>query len=196
MIQPFILKVLAPAPAFIPCKNAQVPQTGDDNHWGCPLLRWPLSPSCLWAWPIHWWLSQTDGTCLCHSELVPKVSIWSFVHPMYNSYHFHADAQHLWMTLMVVNTPLAPRRTYWNHLSWVRVRATMGWIWSCWRHHCQCSSSSSCTLNLIFILAIYFPWANIHELLSPNLLHQLIKGTFKDHLVTWIIKYSRNSHNR
>ncbi|KAF8881514.1 hypothetical protein CPB84DRAFT_1817258 [Gymnopilus junonius] len=30
-----------------------------------------------------------------------------------------------------------------------------------------------------------FPRADIHELLSPDLLHQIIKGTFKDHLVTW-----------
>ncbi|KAG2126445.1 hypothetical protein BD769DRAFT_1628445 [Suillus cothurnatus] len=28
-----------------------------------------------------------------------------------------------------------------------------------------------------------FPHANIHELLAPNILHQLIKGTFKDHLI-------------
>ena len=30
-----------------------------------------------------------------------------------------------------------------------------------------------------------FPRANIHELLSPDLLHQVIKGVFKDHLVSW-----------
>ena len=34
-----------------------------------------------------------------------------------------------------------------------------------------------------------FPHANIHELLSPDLLHQVIKGTFKDHLVTWVEEY-------
>jgi hypothetical protein len=34
-----------------------------------------------------------------------------------------------------------------------------------------------------------FPRADIHELLSPDLLHQLIKGTFKDHYVTWVNEY-------
>ncbi|PPQ73084.1 hypothetical protein CVT24_009448 [Panaeolus cyanescens] len=34
-----------------------------------------------------------------------------------------------------------------------------------------------------------FPRADIHELLSPDLLHQIIKGTFKDHLVTWVTQY-------
>lgn len=30
-----------------------------------------------------------------------------------------------------------------------------------------------------------FPRADIHELLSPDLLHQVIKGIFKDHIVGW-----------
>ena len=34
-----------------------------------------------------------------------------------------------------------------------------------------------------------FPCADIHELLSPDLLHQVIKGTFKDHIVTWVMEY-------
>ncbi|KAJ7572018.1 hypothetical protein C8J56DRAFT_809850 [Mycena floridula] len=41
-----------------------------------------------------------------------------------------------------------------------------------------------------------FPRADIHELLSPDLLHQLIKGTFKDHLVTWIMEYLRITYGQ
>jgi len=40
-----------------------------------------------------------------------------------------------------------------------------------------------------------FPRANIHELLSPDLLHQIIKGTFKDHLVTWVVDWMETQPN-
>ncbi|KAG1727187.1 uncharacterized protein EDB91DRAFT_1254011 [Suillus paluster] len=39
-----------------------------------------------------------------------------------------------------------------------------------------------------------FPCADIHEMLSPDLLHQVIKGCFKDHLVTWTGKYLKEVH--
>ena len=42
----------------------------------------------------------------------------------------------------------------------------------------------------------YFPCANIHELLAPDLLHQLVKGTFKDHLVTWTQEYITVKHSK
>ncbi|PIL37761.1 transcription factor [Ganoderma sinense ZZ0214-1] len=37
----------------------------------------------------------------------------------------------------------------------------------------------------------HFPRADIHELITPDLLHQLIKGTFKEHLVEWVMEYIR-----
>ncbi|KAJ8495314.1 hypothetical protein ONZ51_g1758 [Trametes cubensis] len=39
-----------------------------------------------------------------------------------------------------------------------------------------------------------FPRADINELLSGDLLHQVIKGTFKDHLVTWVGQYLQHVH--
>ena len=39
-----------------------------------------------------------------------------------------------------------------------------------------------------------FLHADIHELIAPNLLHQIIKGAFKDHLVKWVEKYLCHMH--
>ncbi|KAG2035207.1 hypothetical protein BDR03DRAFT_983812 [Suillus americanus] len=39
-----------------------------------------------------------------------------------------------------------------------------------------------------------FARADIHELLSLDLLHQIIKGTFKDHLIDWVGEYLEHMH--
>ncbi|KAF8487903.1 hypothetical protein F5888DRAFT_1796499 [Russula emetica] len=39
-----------------------------------------------------------------------------------------------------------------------------------------------------------FPRADIYQLLSADLLHQIIKGTFKDHIVMWVNEYLLELH--
>ncbi|KAE9386188.1 hypothetical protein BT96DRAFT_1086980 [Gymnopus androsaceus JB14] len=40
----------------------------------------------------------------------------------------------------------------------------------------------------------YFPRANIHEILTADLLHQVIKGCFKDMIVEWVVSYLTLEH--
>ncbi|KAG1867264.1 hypothetical protein DFJ58DRAFT_714463 [Suillus subalutaceus] len=41
-----------------------------------------------------------------------------------------------------------------------------------------------------------FPRGSIHELIAPDVLHQLIKGTFKDHLVEWVGQYLHHVYGK
>lgn len=49
-------------------------------------------------------------------------------------------------------------------------------------------------INTLQPFTMEFPRADIHELLTPDLLHQLIKGTYKDHLVQWVEDYLKEMH--
>ncbi|TFK47766.1 hypothetical protein OE88DRAFT_1608853, partial [Heliocybe sulcata] len=39
------------------------------------------------------------------------------------------------------------------------------------------------------------PCADIYELISPDILHQLIKGAFKDHLIEWVVECLKLQHS-
>jgi hypothetical protein len=56
---------------------------------------------------------------------------------------------------------------------------------------------SCCSIEHIFFQPFTnsFPCADINELISPDLLHQLIKGAFKDHLVTWVHDYIKAEYS-
>ncbi|KAG1775478.1 hypothetical protein EV702DRAFT_1180272 [Suillus placidus] len=41
-----------------------------------------------------------------------------------------------------------------------------------------------------------FPRADIHQLIAPDILHQIVKGCFKDHIVAWVEKYLHRIHGK
>jgi len=45
------------------------------------------------------------------------------------------------------------------------------------------------SINWIKPFTAIFPRADINEIITPDILHQVIKGAFKDHLVAWVEKY-------
>ncbi|KAI9568902.1 hypothetical protein HD554DRAFT_2204879 [Boletus coccyginus] len=49
--------------------------------------------------------------------------------------------------------------------------------------------------DIVFFMSL-FPRSDIHTLLAPDLLYQLIKGTFKDHLVNWVGYYLEETHGK
>ena len=66
----------------------------------------------------------------------------------------------------------------------------LGGVWPCWRCYCIFPIISQ-LLEHLFSITIQlftedFPHANIYKLISANILYQVIKGAFKDHLVIWI----------
>jgi len=53
---------------------------------------------------------------------------------------------------------------------------------------------NTCLIDIPQPFMMRFPRADVHENLTPDLLHQAIKGTFKDHLVQWVEDYLKLTH--
>jgi len=64
------------------------------------------------------------------------------------------------------------------------------------RSHSTSTVSSMLNNDVLQPFTHDFPHADIHELISSDILHQLIKGTFKDHLVTWVEEYLYLVHSK
>jgi hypothetical protein len=45
------------------------------------------------------------------------------------------------------------------------------------------------TLIMFKLFTSDFPRADVYDIIAPDILHQVIKGAFKDHLVTWVEEY-------
>ena len=54
---------------------------------------------------------------------------------------------------------------------------------------------SKCSFSLnLKLFTENFPRADVYSMIAPDLLHQVIKGCFKDHIMTWIEKYLFVTH--
>ncbi|KAG2122561.1 hypothetical protein BD769DRAFT_1629210 [Suillus cothurnatus] len=76
-----------------------------------------------------------------------------------------------------------------------------GKLWDEYGIITQLVVSLSTSILLKINLFIYpftndYPRADIHKLIVPDLLHQIIKGAFKDHLVAWVEKYLVVTHGQ
>ena len=133
------LQISVSTTAFIACQDAQVSQARHDNCQGCSLCRWPLLPSCLWAWSIYWQLSWTDGTGRGGSKLVPKVSHWfspiMFIHCLWVVIQMHSASRGSWQRWI----PIPFQEAHRTYLGRVWIGATLEWVWSCWRHCGKCA---------------------------------------------------------
>jgi len=69
----------------------------------------------------------------------------------------------------------------------------MGWS-QIFRYAIAASGLQHSSNEMLQPFMMRFPCADIYELLTSDLLHQAIKGAFKDHLVQWVEDYLKLTH--
>ena len=151
------------------------------------LCRWLLSVDYIWFGPIHCGLPRTSPVGLHSSRLVPQVS----------TYHRYMGLLMYRVRCTALNSDLDGKVGGWcshEHTEAFMDALDEKVLWV------DYGIISSIMVHPILFPQFFFwcnskpfthgfPHADIHELLSPNILHQMIKGTFKDHLVAWVVSY-------
>ncbi|PSR75093.1 hypothetical protein PHLCEN_2v9329 [Hermanssonia centrifuga] len=83
---------------------------------------------------------------------------------------------------------------------WQLYHQSLAWIFKTLKPHMEtptilcCPTGGHCARVVPKPFTNNFPHADIHKLLAPDLLHHIIKGIFKDHLVTWVGEYLTIKH--
>lgn len=173
------------------CEDFPASEGWNDISQDNPLPWWSLVACNLWSWAIHSQLPQADFSGRDSAELVSKVSasastllctidISKFIGVTQNqriSMHQDLEDNPIRRPNFLLNVSILVY--FGRNLEYV---LTLLWV-------TMCHGKFVCSPIVQQPFTVFFPQANIHELMSSDLLHQVIKGTFKDHIVFWVNYY-------
>ena len=151
------------------------------------------------AWTLHWGLPWTIYACMYSSGLVSNISTMfiPIIQWALTNKQLHGPKQ--WSRWRNISSLQQGAYQYVSRN--VQVGSTLGWIWVDWGCCGEPFISyfyGCCSLYHLqyYFTAVYkpLPHTDIHELLTLGLLHQLIKGAFKVHIITWIVTYIDAKH--